>query len=68
VHCYSARANLLRDEDYDGDYAHATKDGGHFHAVRFYSDSDSLAKLVAEFVAEGFAAGLPAIIISTRNS
>lgn len=42
-----------------------TKDSGHFHAVRFYKDTDSLAKLVAAFVAEGFVAGLPAIIIST---
>ena len=41
------------------------KDSGHFHAVRFYKDSDSLAELVAEFIAEGFAAALPAIVIAT---
>jgi hypothetical protein len=41
------------------------KHSGHFHAVRFYQDSDSLARLVAEFVGEGFASGLPAVVIAT---
>lgn len=41
------------------------KDSGHFHAVRFYQDSDSLAELVADFIAEGFSASLPAIVIAT---
>ncbi len=40
-------------------------DGGHFHAVRFYQDSDSLADLVARFIAEGFAARQPAIVFAT---
>jgi hypothetical protein len=38
---------------------------GHFHAVRFYQDRDSLAQLVAEFIGEGFVAALPAIVIAT---
>jgi len=45
----------------------ASKESGHFHAVRFYQDSDSLAKLVAEFVGEGFAMGLPGIVIATQE-
>ena len=40
-------------------------DSGHFHAVRFYQDRDSLARLVTEFIGEGFVATLPAIVIAT---
>jgi DcmR-like sensory protein len=40
-------------------------EAGHFHAVRFYEDAQSLARMVATFVAEGFIEGLPAIIIAT---
>ena len=36
-----------------------------FHAVRFYKDSDSLCRLVATFLVEGFAEALPAIVIAT---
>jgi hypothetical protein len=39
--------------------------GGHFHAVRFYESREALAKIVAQFLGEGFAAGLPAIVIAT---
>ena len=42
-----------------------TKRGDHLHAVRFYQDSDSLARLVSEFIGEGFQASLPAIVIAT---
>jgi hypothetical protein len=38
---------------------------GHFHAVRFYENADSLARMVAGFVAEGFITGHPAILIAT---
>jgi hypothetical protein len=37
----------------------------HFHAVRFYKDSDSLSQIVARFVGEGLAATQPAIVIAT---
>lgn len=37
------------------------------HAVRFYPDSASLAKLVAGFLGDGFVASLPAIIIATTG-
>lgn len=38
---------------------------GTFHAVRFYEDAMSLARIVAEFLGEGFVAGQPAIVIAT---
>ena len=41
------------------------REAGHFHAVRFYEDAQSLARMVATFVAEGFIEGLPAIMIAT---
>lgn len=37
----------------------------HFHAVRFYEDSQSLACVVARFIIEGLSADAPAIIITT---
>ena len=43
------------------------RDAGHFHAVRFYEDAQSLARMVASFVAEGFIEGLPAVIIATPD-
>ena len=43
------------------------REAGHFHAVRFYEDAESLARMVATFVAEGFIASLPAIIIATPD-
>jgi hypothetical protein len=39
--------------------------GEHFHAVRFYEDADALSRIVAGFVAEGFADAQPAIVIAT---
>ena len=41
------------------------REAGHFHAVRFYEDAQSLSRMVATFVAEGFLESLPAIIIAT---
>jgi hypothetical protein len=41
------------------------REAGHFHAVRFYEDAQSLARMVATFIAEGFIEGLPAILIAT---
>lgn len=38
---------------------------GHFHAVRFYENAESLCQIVAEFLAEGLATAQPAIIIAT---
>ena len=45
--------------------AQATDPSGHFHAVRFYKDSDSLCRIVGHFIAAGLAAGEPAILIAT---
>ena len=39
---------------------------GHFHAVRFYEDSNSLCRIVSGFVAEGLALDQPALIIATQ--
>ena len=44
-----------------------TMDSGHFHAVRFYKDSDSLSRIVAEFIGEGFVKGAPAIVFATAE-
>jgi len=43
----------------------ATRDKGHFHAVRFYRDRESLARIVGRFLGEGFVAGSPAVVIAT---
>jgi hypothetical protein len=40
---------------------------GHFHAVQFYNDDASLARIVGGFLAEGLAAGDPAIVIATPD-
>src|SRR5687768_411479 len=36
---------------------------GHFHAVRFYENAESLSRIVAEFLAEGLVMNQPAIVI-----
>jgi hypothetical protein len=41
--------------------------GGHFHAVRFYRDDDSLCRIVGEFVGAGLEAGERAIVIATAD-
>jgi hypothetical protein len=40
---------------------------GHFHAVRFYEDADSLCRIVSGFIAEGLALGQPALLIATKT-
>ena len=42
----------------------ASRESGHFHAVRFYEDAQSLARMVASFVGEGLIASQPAIVIA----
>ena len=39
---------------------------GHFHAVRFYEDDNSLCRIVSGFVREGLALEQPALIIATQ--
>ena len=41
--------------------------GQHFHAVRFYEDDGSLCRIVGDFLADGFAAGQPAVVIATPS-
>ena len=36
-----------------------------YHAVRFYENDKSLAKIVAQFLSDGFAAGNPGIVVAT---
>lgn len=38
---------------------------GHFHAVRFYKDADSLCRIVGNFLADGLTHGEPALVIAT---
>ena len=38
---------------------------GHFHAVRFYKDADSLCRIVGSFLAEGLTKVEPAVVIAT---
>jgi len=45
--------------------AHPKASAGHFHAVQFYKDDDSLISLVAKFLAEGFTLSQPGVIIAT---
>src|SRR5687767_10913882 len=42
-----------------------TRRPGHFHAVKFYESASSLARIAAEFLAEGLAARQAALIIAT---
>jgi hypothetical protein len=46
---------------------HATRSASSrpYHAVRFYENENSLAKTVAEFLAEGLTDGTPGIVIAT---
>jgi len=38
---------------------------GHFHAVQFYQDPDSLCRIVGEFIGAGVEQGEPALVIAT---
>ena len=42
-------------------------DAGHFHAVRFYEDPDSLCRIVGEFIGSGLEQGEPAVVIATPD-
>ena len=46
-------------------HKHQANGSGHFHAVRFYKDSDSLSRIVAAFIGEGLADGEPGVVIAT---
>jgi len=39
----------------------------HFHAVRFYDGSDSLCRIVGQFLGEGLAQGHPVLVIATPD-
>jgi MEDS: MEthanogen/methylotroph, DcmR Sensory domain len=43
----------------------ASVTSGHFHAVRFYQDEQSLYRIVADFIGDGVVAGEPAVVITT---
>lgn len=43
----------------------ASVTSGHFHAVRFYQDEQSLYRIVADFIGDGIVAGEPAVVIAT---
>ena len=43
----------------------APSEATRLHAVRFYENRESLAKIVANFLGEGFITGLPGIVIAT---
>jgi len=38
---------------------------GHFHAVRFYENDEALSRIVGGFLAEGFVASQPGVVIAT---
>ena len=40
---------------------------GHFHAVRFYDSKESLCRIVAEFLGQGFVTGQPGLVIGTAE-
>jgi hypothetical protein len=44
---------------------HPTNVAGHFHAVRFYKDDDSLCRLVGSFLVEGLTKAEPAVVIAS---
>lgn len=43
----------------------ATRRPGHFHAVKFYESDDVFARIGAEFLGEGLAAGQPGLVTAT---
>ena len=38
----------------------------YLHAVRFYQDTDSLCRMVAQFLQQGLADGLPGLVVATE--
>ena len=45
----------------------AAAESAHFHAVRFYEDEQSLARIVSGFVGDGVGVDVPAILIATPS-
>jgi hypothetical protein len=45
--------------------AQAQSGGGHFHAVRFYEDANSLCRIVSSFILQGLALDQPALVIAS---
>ena len=43
----------------------SASNAGQFHAVRFYDTKESLCRIVAEFLGEGFVIGQPGLVIAT---
>ena len=43
----------------------ATNHAGHFHAVKFYENRESLSRIVAEFLGEGLITLQPALVVAT---
>jgi hypothetical protein len=43
----------------------APRTDGHFHAVRFYENKQSLCRIVSEFLGEGFVTGQPGLVVGT---
>jgi len=46
--------------------AQTATNSGHFHAVRFYEDDNSLCRIVSGFIAEGLTLGQPGLVIATQ--
>lgn len=42
-----------------------TNEGGHFHAVKFYENRESLCRMISEFLGEGFIGQQLALVIAT---
>jgi hypothetical protein len=59
------RGLLSLAKKFNGGVMKSEAKGGHFHAVRFYEDDNSLCRIVSGFIAEGLALGQPALIIAT---
>ena len=47
--------------------AHSSSRPAQYHAVRFYESDTSLARIVAEFLHEGFDRGSPGIVVATAD-
>jgi hypothetical protein len=54
-----------RATDSPGRETGSSRGSGHFHGVRFYSDADSLCRIVGGFIGEGLERGDIAVVIAT---
>src|SRR5581483_12182496 len=65
---FIARVGSRRREHMDTEHADRSSSTPEaYHAVRFYESDRSLARVVAEFLQEGFDAGSPAIVVATPS-